>query len=119
MSADPPPEIEGFHKRTMLLALPAFGIAAVAGVWAALREESIQEPDAVQEILKWVFFGGWLIFITTLIFRGLVARPRCPECGSKLSRRKTIWFRRRWPWRVLECESCDLRFRIPGFKFGN
>ena len=129
MSAEHPPELKGFHNRNMLHMFIIFAIPASAGAWALYRQEASATDDELQSILGWVFMIGVGLFMLTILFKALISIPKCPKCGKKMKQLKTISITQKpnnlkktsmfnpestTRWRIVDCASCNLRYRIHG-----
>lgn len=106
----------------MLHALLAFMIPAVAGGLAFYRQEALDAKDELQTTLNWIFMIGTGLFMITILFKALVSVPKCSKCHQKMKQLETVsisektilnfqWSSR---WRIVQCPSCGLRYRIPG-----
>ena len=121
MAAEHPPELKGFHTRNMFHALLVFLIPAVAGGWAFYRQEAFDAKDDLQTALHWAFMVGVGLFMITILFKALVALPRCPKCHQKMKQLETVTIAEKTilnlksssRWRIVCCPDCDLQYRIP------
>ena len=117
-----PPELKGFHTRNMLHALLVFTVPVVAGGWGFYRQETFAANDDLQSVLSWIFMGGVGAFMIMILIKALVTLPKCPKCNQKMQQLETIEIEQKQMlgckestrWRVVHCQCCDSRYRIPG-----
>ena len=122
MAHEYPPELKSFHARTFLHIIPVFMIPVIAGAWAFYRQESYSADDDLQTALSWVFMLGIAAFMITILYRALVALPKCPTCHRKMTQLQTVNITERTVfnlksssrWRIVECRECNNQYRIPG-----
>lgn len=109
-----PPELKGYHSRSMLVAFLAmaviFGCALVA----------INVDGNRPVLAKWMTVG----FVTGIIFcvgwficRAVFSTPKCPACRTRMVFTHHLSLFREARWRVFKCPSCGSQFRIPGLSF--
>ncbi len=121
MAHEYPPELKSFHARTFLHIIPVFMIPVIAGAWAFYRQESYSADDDLQTALSWVFMLGIAAFMITILYRALVALPKCPTCHRKMTQLQTVNITERTVfnlksssrWRIVECRECNNQYRIP------
>jgi hypothetical protein len=127
VTAEHPPELKGYHARTMLHAFVVALFPLGAWAWAYYRQETYSADDDLQSALHWVFMAGVGLLMVTFLFKALVSLPKCPKCHRKMQQRETIAIsektffnlRSKSQWRVVECPHCVLRYRIPGLSHGD
>jgi hypothetical protein len=126
MNAEPPPELKGFHTKTMLHAFLVFLIPLGAWMWGYHRQEAYSADDRLQSALNLVFLVGVGLFMLTILIKATVSLPACPECHRKMKEIETISIAEKpifrikssQRWRIVECPHCKIRFRIPGLSIG-
>ena len=126
MNPATPPELKGFHARTMFHALLVLLIPLSAWAWGYHRQEVYSADDELQTALGWIFMVGVGLFMMTLLFKALVSRPKCPDCKRKMVELETIdiaekpilGIKSSSRWRIVECPCCKSRYRIPGLSMG-
>lgn len=93
-----------------------------AWAWSYYRHETYSADDQLQSVLRWVFYLGIAAFILTIIIKALVSKPKCPDCDLKMKELETIEIEHKLPfkfkektrWRIVHCDKCGSRYRIPG-----
>ena len=89
MTTDHPPELKGYHTRTMLHAFLVALIPLSAGAWAFYRQETYSTSDELQSTLSWVFVGGLGLLMVMFLFKALVSLPKCPKCHRRMKQGET------------------------------
>ena len=126
MKQEYPPELKGFHARSMMQAHFVFMIPLAAGLWGFYRQEAFAAKDDLQSTLQWIFLIGVGAFMITILIKALVTIPKCPECQRKMRQLETIEIKQTTilnlksstRWRIVACPHCNSRYRIPGLSGG-
>jgi len=117
MSDQYPPELKEFNKKNMIHAFLVFIVPASAGCIAFYRQESALASDDIQRYLMITVWVGIPLFILTVLYKSLLARPSCPDCRSKTVQQETIDIDGA-SWRIVCCNECLKRYRIHGLSSG-
>lgn len=126
MSESYPPELKGYHTKTMIRAFMVIALPLGAWTWAYYRQEAFNAKDDLQSALHWIFMGGVGLFMLYILYAALAAVPKCAKCNCKMKQLETITITERalfniksqTKWRVVECPKCRDRYRIPGLSQG-
>jgi hypothetical protein len=96
------PEFERFHAKSMLYCIGVFILTCIA-----LLAFNKFVPNNL-----WIVPVGSGALILTILYRALVALPRCKSCRTKMRYSQTIQIDQS-SWKVIECPKCKSAFRIP------
>lgn len=117
MNQEHPPELKSFNRRTGIQALLVFTIPATAGSLAFYRQEAFSADDDIQRYLMMVVWLGIPAFMLMILYRTLMARPVCPDCGAKMKEEETIDIDGA-SWRIVHCAKCKTCYRVHGLTAG-
>jgi len=99
-----PPKIQHFNNLTMWVMCIAFFGMIGTGV---LGYQSQSPIFMLLTVSLFLFCGGWMIY------RAVVAVPRCPTCKLQMRHIEDIE-ENLSEWRIYQCDKCRSHFRIPG-----
>jgi len=117
MNQEHPPELKGFNRRTGIQVLLVFMIPAIAGGLAFYRQEAFSANDDTQRHLMMVVWIGIPAFMLMILYKGLMARPTCPDCGAEMKEKETFYIDDA-SWRIVCCTKCNMCCRIHGLTSG-
>ena len=106
----------------MAMAFALGGLVMILGTVAIFLQER-GGPSTLLTTLYWVIPILMLVVMGWMLYRALLARPRCPECrGREVLRRADYFEPGEWPeqrtsWRRYRCDSCGEDFVIPSISF--
>ena len=105
-----------FHRNSMIV---AFGLGALVFLFGGIAIR-VEGKGGESPALTWLPGLAAVVLIGWILHRALWARPRCPVCGDRGTRRLDDvqegdeGSRSKSIWRRYGCQECQEEFLVPG-----
>ncbi|MEM7602263.1 MAG: hypothetical protein AAF357_12710 [Verrucomicrobiota bacterium] len=105
-----------FHRNSMIVTFLLGGaIFVLSGISIHAENGGRESP-----IPGWIIISNFAILVGWMLYRAILARPRCPSCGCRDTKRLADYMGQingsasQQNWRRYRCDSCADEFVIPG-----